>query len=204
VAVTGYGSAPGITVADSNVGNVYTALNQVTSGSSFCQFFYCANANAQTANVIKATFGASIPYNGIYIWEIAGASATPFDQQAGGHSSSSPVSSSAFTTVQPNEITLSAVFGATGTEFFSNDGSVLDAPSLAAYAGMQHKIVSSTQIGTTSSMAYAPSGSAVIAAATFKAAGGAYSISGNAGAAGATVSYSGTSSGSVTADGSGN
>ena len=168
--------------------------------------WYCV-ALSSGADTVGVTGGHAI--RGITVAEFSGVSVV--DQSTSFVTSSTDLTSNPVTTAVANELFIS--FGAkSGGGWGSGSvtspmtllGSVVDAYS-EHQAQMGYQIVAATQTGYTAQMAN-PEGyiNANIQLTTFKiAAPTTYSISGTV-LSGATVLYSGTASGSVIADGSGN
>lgn len=201
-------------------GASFTPLTQATSGTIDQQFFYLKNIVGNPLEAITVSFvGGTSGTSGCWVWEISGAdTVSPSDVDKNGIGAwTSPITSSSFSTLLANEIILAlATVNASGTtDFAAQSGYTLDstpgAPTVgiaSGFIGVQHSIVSSIQTTVTSDMTFTGGTSGtltIINVASFKAAApSSFSISGNAGVAGATVSWSGLVSGSTTADGSGN
>lgn len=199
-------------VADT-AGNTYTPLTRVVNGTSEAiQYWYCANATGNANNVVTATFSANSGVNSIYVWNITnGLRTSPLDVQTSGTSATAGVTSAAFTTTHANEMILAlATHFATGNTYSPGAGYTLDNahfPILAGgqYTGAEHKAVSSIQTSVTATLTGLIAQAALIAVSSFQT-NLIFGISGNAGAAGATLAWSGGPSAPyvVTADGSGN
>jgi hypothetical protein len=200
-------------------GASFTPLAATTSGALSTQFFYLNNITGNATDSITVQFSSNTgTTTACWIWEISGQSTTsPSDVATGGtNSGTSPITSNSFSTAVANEIILAfATENATGTCDFSNQsGYSLDttpgSPTVgtaSGFIGAQHLIVSSLQSNVTSDMTFTgvvPTAGLISVASFEAAAASTFSISGNAGIAGANVAYSGTASGNVTADGSGN
>lgn len=217
VAVRSYEGTP--TSVTDTIGNTYVAGDNESVIENDLQMFYCLNSkSANSSNEVSANSAA----NGwIYIWDVpveSGQSAT-FDTQGtnGADSGVPPISlSEDFSTQGSDEICFAAldIFqGPTsGTNVsFVTSGWTLDSAGITSTSenqgGAGHITFSTPQTDINVEMTCAGGGGqggAITMLAFYGALPETYSVSGNAGVAGATVSWSGTSSGSTTADGSGN
>lgn len=202
-------SQSGITlsISDTNL-NTWVAIGSPAAvGGSLrtCQMFYAENV-ASGSNVITGK-NATVPVvvgTTLIVAEYTGAATaiTALDQIAGPGSGSNNAPSSGNTpaTTSTNELLVGCTFNNVATTITATSG---------ISAIRQTNTVQALGDGlTTSEAAYsavfgmASPGTWVAIAATFLPA--TFSISGNAGVAGATVSWTGAASGSTTADGSGN
>lgn len=175
------------------------------------QLFYLLNITGNATDNATVNFSPNQSFVGICCWEISGAdTSSPFDTavHAVRNSISTTVTSPAFTTAQANEIALVFVGQASGGPWTAGSGYTLDSasfPNATIACAAEYQIFNSIQTGVTATIVANILGSATITLATFKAAAPVtHSISGNCGAAGATVALGGTASASTTADGSGN
>ena len=188
----------------SNNSNLGPATPSVGNGN--VQLFYCKNCLGNAANIITVS-QSTIGFSFATFYDISSADLTaPLDVSskatATGHSATAATAT--FSTALANEIVIGiqgneggVPSGATGLGGYTIDGN-----ETFFVGASEHQKFTSLQSGITASMTLGGTGFWVIASAGFKAA--VHSISGNAGVAGATVSWTGTASGSTTADGSGN
>ena len=205
-----------VTSVKTQAGTSLTAIAgsaAVNSGSTQAtQLFYLPNIVGNSIEQITVTTSNSYIYTAICVWEIQGAlTSSVLDTAAEGvnASSSTTITTGAFTTTQPIEI-ICAMGGLpsvnntySGQAGYTMDSTGWPPGSSDTYCGAEHLITSSIQTGATVSLTgTVAAAGGTLSLASFIAT--TYSISGNAGVAGATVSYTGTASGSVTADGSGN
>ena len=194
-------AASGFTVQDTNNGNVYSPVFSAQSdGSEFFGCFYLANCKAG-ANTVQwaATGGAFV--RGI-IAEYSGvATSSPLD----GTPVIAHTTSATMTTLTANDLLLGLSVGQTataaGTGYTIRENAGSGSLALEDNTGPPF-VANSAGSNSASITGTAFIGSFAIAA--FKAAVTTHSISGSAGVAGATVAWTGTASGSTTADGSGN
>jgi hypothetical protein len=195
-------------------GNKYTLIPDsvqfpYATGDVGIAFYYCTNCLGNAANVIKAHFNHVVQYTTIYAWQIAGAdTVNPFDS-VGKNAAASPGSTfntNAFSTANADTVIClmgaqvgASANGGASSGFTLDDHSITPAQTSVA----THGIFSSVQSGITPGFTNASGTYAAVVAVAFKIQ-NPYTLSGNIGVAGATVSYSGTDSGSVIslADGS--
>lgn len=184
-------------------------LPQFANGTNF-QFFYLPNITGNASDSVVANLAGATTFTSIYVWEISGADpSSPYDIEAfaSGLSATTAITG-AYSTSQADEIILGVAdanainetFAAQAGYSLDSNGFPLGAGNL--YSGSEHLIVSSIQTNITTSMTYNSAATWQMHAIAFKAA--PFSISGNAGVGHANVTFSGTSSGQVTADSSGN
>ena len=219
------GGAP--TISDL-AGNTWTAGTRYSVGvNRTVQFFWAENCLGNAGNRIDATFGAGTTYFGtICAWDISNAALTSSHcgEAMGWQPATvtSPIAtgagagSSNLTTTKANALILA--FGVQGD--FSTAGT-RTAQTSPAYTQdgvdwgsgnddliYEHRGVTAIQTGAVVNYntTDTASGGVIVAEAFADATQPAltHSISGSAGVAGATVSWTGTASGSTTADGSGN
>ncbi len=213
--------AAGVTVSgvdDSGGVNVYTKINSVNIPLQLGdnELWYCENVTGSAALQVTAHFSASQGYNAIFVWDAYGAISLDQNETASDPLSSDQIiTSPSFTTTAANELMFAWMTSQNISDEFATSIDCFDSvfPTGAGllFCGAAHALFSSIQTGITLSMSQ--SGTAhpmTLNLATFKVqappAPGpppTHTISGNAGIAGATVSYTGPSSGSVVADGSG-
>lgn len=204
--VTTSGIAGNITCIDTNNGNVYTpAFAQQDDGSlDRFRLFFLPNCKAGANTVQVAATGA--PF---FRWVIAEYSGVALTSPQDGTSAitllqvSATPSSGNLATGSNNDLLIG--FGSNGTapgSVTAGTGFVMrEQPSNAVFLE-DNNSANNTAGNYSASVTYPSSIVSDIGIVAFKLA--VSSISGSAGVAGATVSYSGPSSGSVTADGSGN
>ncbi len=195
-----------ISVSDTQGNTWVSAVQQQNNTAGRWQvIFYAKNCKAG-ANTVTITSAVSQGRIEGVIAEYSGLDTTaPLDQVAGANSGAGTgtvATAGPVTTTSASELLIGAFSNETadGLTFTagasytvrdkSNGNEVLEDRIVAATGSYSAPITMSSSVSWTASMA------------TFKAA--PVGISGNAGIAGATVSWTGTSSGSVTADGSGN
>ena len=176
------------------------------AGSTYVQLFYCKNCLGNTANVITVN-QVNGGYSFATFYDIAGADLlTPLDVPSvvKGTGTGITAATATFSTAVANEIVIAVEGNAAGAGGPASAGSgyTLDYNQDVNVGATEHQIFTLSQSGIIAGMTLGSSVNWRIASAGFKAA--IYSISGSAGVAGATISWTGTSSGSTTADGSGN
>jgi hypothetical protein len=206
VGVLGFNIGGGQTASASDtLGNTWnTAVGPfqgtIAGSTSLMYVFYVKKLNASGTTAVTITFSAASNNIRVHCHEVSGLDQTsPFDQMNTNTATSAAMTSGNVTTLFANEFLYG--YGAdnsgnptTGVGWTPGitEGSELD----------EWQIVSATG---TYAATYTGDGAAYMCEiATFKAAQTTWGISGNAGTPGATVSWTGTSSGSVTADGAGN
>jgi hypothetical protein len=192
----------------------FTAIpgSAVTAAAQATELFYLPNITGSATDHATVTFNGTQAFTGMAVWEISGAlTVSPLQTQANGINAGAgtTVTSGAFSTTQANEIicamgglpTLNNVYSLNNNYLMDSVGFPVGAG--LAYCGAGHLFSTAILTGSTETLTGTVSGSgSTISLAVFKAA--FYNITGNAGVAGAVVSFSGTSSGVVVADGSGN
>lgn len=168
-----------VTVASATdiAGNNYTILTDQALGSGeHSGLLYCENVAGHASNVISLSLTggtarfwsvASVQYSGV-------ATSGSLDQQAFGTSASTTVTSSAFSTTQPNEVLVAGAqvnnAGGTWTAGTGYSSAVQDSQTVIM---IEDQIVSTLQSSATASATNSPGGfEMLIAVATFKAAGG--------------------------------
>ena len=196
------GSAPGTPAIGNGILNIW--------------FYACTLVTGSAGLVVQANIqgGGNDDYSEIVAWRItpgSGGASTINTFQIGGNSSggNAPSTAPLTTTVANTIVVVVAASLALATVFTQGADYALDMgiDDAGGLYGAQHQQFSSIQTGITPSMTSTAASSApfqIMAVAIAEAAALTYSISGNAGVADATVAWTGTSSGSTTADGSGN
>jgi hypothetical protein len=205
-----------LTIADNlNGGQTWLPIfAHFNYGDSYHAAWYCV-ANATGPCQVSVSGGSNAYQNGVVVIELPGA--YTLDQvSAASDGSPATLVSNPITTLHANEVVMA--FGAAANGFLGGNSGSVGAPLalatlsgwpfIANYSSSQigFEFVSSIQIGLTASMGIGGNEGSLVLASLY-AAPTTFSISGDAGGAtdpGATVSYTGTASGSVTADGSGN
>jgi hypothetical protein len=212
-------SAPGVSVTsvadNSGTGNTWTRLAPDVIGAVVsCSVWYCAKNNASSKPTVTATLaggagGAGTPFAAMQVYEYTGqASSSPVDVVTSGNQDVPLNGNMALGPITPTQ-TNESLF--TATVLNSGGGTQSADPNYTVRGTHTNVMLADETLATPSSQSATPTQGAVLAWAGFifavkstSSAIPSYSISGNAGVAGATVSYTGTSSGNVTADGSGN
>ena len=197
------GSGASYTVADSN-GTVYVAnaQNGVGGGTDYEYQLYIPNCAAGIHNL---TFSAGAAFGGAYgSWiEFSGvATSNPLDQ-VNNTGTGTALQPGTVNPTQNNELLVSAISNdlENNVSYTISSGFSLVNADATVHNTWQAYLIQTT--ATSENPTWGGTGPVGFCRiATFFAQ--TYSISGNAGVAGATVSYTGTASGSVTADGSGN
>jgi hypothetical protein len=199
-------------IADT-VGNTYVQAGTVTqlpTDVKYITMWYCEKSiGANASNVITVTYSGSTT-GSVFVRNIpvtTGFKATFDVTQVGTSNTGTALATAAFTTTGSDEIVLvgAGIATVSGTlvgqngYLLDNGGSGLTLERL----GGQSVNFGATQTGITTTMTSSGSSAWAIRAVAFKATQTAWTISGNAGICTATVSYTGTASGSVTADSSG-
>lgn len=191
---SGAGSA---SVADTTNGS-WTLIG----GTTDTQVFQMPHNAATDTMSITATTPSS-DYNALKVVEYTGqAAGNPLDGITAFGSSTTPtVTTPPLTTNASNE-TLICVGLGQPSGFTAGAGWAQRSPFDGTYMSVEDQ--NQTGSGTFTGTFNSSTGTAVGLLVAVESATSTFNISGNAGVAGATVSYSGTASGSVTADGSGN
>src|SRR5208283_835680 len=211
----GSGSLPLITSVKNAAGVSFVLIpgsEAYADSTQATQLYYLKNITGNAFDSVTVTFSAKEVASGVCVWEIQGADLiNPLDTSAVGiHSGvTTTMISAPFSTIERDEIACVIGGVAEANQTYSFSGYSLDSAGFPAgagnlFVGAAHKLFTNFQGNATATVAVTPGfGSASISVATFCAA-APWLIVGNAGIAGATISYTGASSGSATADGSGN
>jgi hypothetical protein len=199
-------------VVDTTGTNVYTAVpsaNAINASGNGCeiQFFLCPNATGNAANVVTANFTSAAGYVTITVWEVQSIqSPVAVDVVGVGHATSNAMATGSFTPLNSSDLIIVA-----GVDSVGDPNSHTYTPTYAggSLGPIDFLLVTETAILLTPSAqtpGWGVSASTNWAEVAVALTGilATYTISGNTGVAGAKVSYTGTSSGSVIADGSGN
>jgi lysophospholipase L1-like esterase len=201
-------AGPTVVSVVSRQGVPFTPGTLRTNGGAASQFFYLPNIEGFTNDGAFVTFSGNATFSSVAAWEIMGADpSAPFDVDTDlGAGTGTTAVTPSFSTAGPDEIVLAVGAAGVNSTFTPQSGYFLDGifpfGSGNLYRGAEHDIFATQQTGITVSMGV-PNGAWFMHAAAFKSE-QFFSISGNAGTAGATAAYTGALSGSVTADGSGN
>jgi hypothetical protein len=209
VAAISNGGSPGI--SDSK-NNTWTPLTTRTNASFQTRLYYVLSPIVGTNHTFSITGGS---YNSLMVAAFSGISAFDAENGADLLGSVSSFQSGSLTPANNGELIVTSIGTsneptsggfAIDSSFTVTDSENYDTNSQTNYAGGLAYLIQASKVivNPTWSWGGGNAGGAVAAIAAFTAASSGSSVSGNAGVAGATVSYSGTSSGSVTADGSGN
>jgi len=200
-----------------SVKNAATVSFTQVPGSTYSQsdqagaLYYLPNTTGNSSDAVTVALSFSEVYRSLAVFCIGGCSVSPFDQFAATTTrSGGTYTSGSFTTTKTREIiAASLITDAVNAAYTPGSGYSLDRgrtgkngetgyplASGEQFSAAQFKIVNAIQAGVTAAMTtnQTPT-NGVLLVATFKSF---PTISGNAGVAGATVSYSGTASGSVT------
>ena len=150
------------TVADT-LRNVYnskgTVAVVVSGGDSIALDVYeCYHCLGGSPNIITVTFNTTATFPGGYLYEVSGTkSGDPTDIFATGISAlANPISTSSFTTKNPNELVLAFMIGSVaGDVFTAGTGYTLDKSNFGSSGGVfwgaEHALFSSIQTGITAS-----------------------------------------------------
>ena len=188
------------TVSDTNLNNWLRATGHVNGGGGI-EIWYAANCKVG-ANTVTALFAL-----GLVIAEYSGLlTASVLDQVQSAIGSSAGYSVAAVSSLaNPDELLIGGVSNESANFLTdTSSGSFTDEANDNGNVFFADRIVASATGPYTYGGTLSSSVSWAAAIATFKAPASTHSISGNAGVAGATVAWTGTASGSTTADGSGN
>jgi hypothetical protein len=133
VAVASYEPSAAPTVSDSK-GNTYNALTeQIDTGSHRIQLFYAANATVGSGHTF--TVSGSTSYSSISVNVFSGAKTTsPFDQQNGAGTGSSPLSTGSVTPTENDEVIVAGIGLDSAASALSINGG-FSTPAVAYFAG---------------------------------------------------------------------
>lgn len=185
-------------------GNTWVAAGTLISvgGFGFMQFFYCLSALATGANTVSFTnSGATLTAQNVAVGQYGGSPTAVTDgfQQLGSSAAINTVTGP--TTTKPDLVLLLGSEPSAGaTVSVSSGGFTLRSPS----SNKRYAVADLTNVAPGLQSGGVNWNAAVRNAVAILAISATFSISGNAGSASATVAWSGASSGSTTADGSGN
>jgi hypothetical protein len=174
-----------------------------TSSTLDLEFYLCSGILGG-ANTVTASFSGSATW-GIAIYELSGPTALDVSVQNLNDGTTNPTTGAAGSaTSGSGDFALAAVVGEnTPSGTTAGTGWTLDAAGSGSAVEEQTGVASGTTLTGNFIQSVTLTKSAVVMVA-LKVAAATFSISGNAGVAGASVALTGTSSGSTTADGSGN
>jgi hypothetical protein len=202
------GTTPGTITVNDTLGNTYSLvpgwpITLVSLGWMYMYYAISGSAGACTASfAYTGTTEECDMVTAIY----TGMSATPFDKTANAVGTGTSTDSGATaTTSNANEVLIGLATDSNGLCTFTagtNLAYTLRIQQNTVFSLEDVNVASTGQYHATGTMS--PSTTWQQAIVTFMAAATTFSISGNAGVAGANVAYSGAASGNVTADGSGN
>ena len=144
ISVGFYSAGTGLTVSDSK-GNTWLPLTLRTTSSGHQRFFYAQAALVGSGHTFTVT-GTSI-YPAIHVRAFAGATATPFDLQAGATNSGSSLATGSITPTQPGALVVSGLcFDSTATVSVAPTMTVTQSPfgSGVAFGGALGYLVQTT------------------------------------------------------------
>lgn len=194
-------------VVDS-AGNTYAPEAQQGLGfSTFGQYWVCLGAtHASATNVVTITYSDPTNNNTVgFVWDVPLTGGVAAVDVVIAYSGSTNKTTAPFSTAGTDEFVAIMAYDQFGGGGYTADaGYTLDSASFGTFGGAQHALFSSPQTGITATFPAGSGGSSAFGLALEASTPTTFSISGNAGIAGATVNLTGTSSATTTADGSGN
>jgi hypothetical protein len=202
------GTTPGTITVNDTLGNTYSLVPgwPVTLNSEGWMYMYYAISGSAGACTASFAYTGTTEECDMVTAIYTGMSATPFDKTANATGTGTSTDSGATaTTSNANEVLIGLATDSSGLCTFTagtNLAYTLRIQQNTVFSLEDVNVASTGQYHATGNMS--PSTTWQQAIVTFMAAATSFSISGNAGVAGANVAYSGTAAGNVTADGSGN
>ncbi len=192
-------------------GNTYLAIGSQfsTPGGNPINAWYSIATAAKTGNVVSVAASNTVRQCGFLHIPCSGTAVLDTSTEGSITTSSTAFPSPSINTTGTDELVVimtlndGSVAISSAPSGYTIDGNRFDSSQIAS---MFHDLLTSTQSGYTPTVTYTAAAKGGIMLFAFKSFVATYSISGALGSlgAGATVAYTGTASGSVTADGSGN
>jgi hypothetical protein len=208
VAIISFAGASGLfTSVTDDAGNTWLQAGSFNTGQAWTSgVFYVASCiNSTKATVTVATTSSSRVQCSVIEYSHAGFTAA-LDNENGASSGATNNVSVAIATNFNNDLMVMGGVSVAGGTTFTHGGSFNTRQGAGSASPFYEDLPDCGTAGTiTSATGTLGGGSSwIVAGASFKGTATTFSITGSAGTAGATISWSGTASGSTTADGSGN
>jgi len=162
-----------LTGVTDTAGNRYLPLGALPlgGGGGRVELWAAWNITGHASNVVTATFSSSSA-NAINVGHFSGTAPTPWDgASASGSSSTTSVTSSAFSTVAADEVIITGSdIAFTGGTWTPGTGYTIAQQDASTVTMMQYKVVSAKQVGVTASATHSASATKTILVAAFAAA----------------------------------